>query len=136
MNEIVLSFVQKIKLNAQIHLKCWLTSLLRAEHKFNCAIMGLSKTGKMSLKMLVFLSNAKVLLTVYFVCNDILHQEFLLQDRTVNTEHCLEIKHRLPNTDWSNYTETHKYVENWGLCITITHMLTYRYLYVSFWPKT
>ena len=43
----------------QEHLKCWpwrLTSLLRAEHKFNWGITGLKKAEKMVMTMLPMLS--------------------------------------------------------------------------------
>ena len=40
-------------------------------------------------------SNVKVLLTVFFDYHDVVHQEFLPQDRTVNKEYHLEVMRRL-----------------------------------------
>ena len=40
-------------------------------------------------------SNVKVLLTVFFDCNHMVHHEFLPQDRTVNKEYNLEVMRRL-----------------------------------------
>ena len=40
-------------------------------------------------------SNVKVLLTVFFYCNDVVHNEFLPQGRTVNKEYYLEVMRRL-----------------------------------------
>ena len=40
-------------------------------------------------------SNMKVLLTIRFDCNGVVHQEFLPQGRTVNKEYYLEVMHRL-----------------------------------------
>ena len=60
--ETVLSFVDKIKLNVEGHLKCWLwclSGLLWAEHKFNCVITGLRKAEKMLLLMLLLFSRAR-----------------------------------------------------------------------------
>ena len=69
----------KMKWNVQGHLKCWLwrwTSLLWAEHKFNCAITGLRK-AEMSMTMLVVRSKVKVLLTDFFDCSGVVHHKFL-----------------------------------------------------------
>ena len=41
------------------------------------------------------LSNVKVLLTVLFDCNGVVHHEFLSQGRTVNRENYLEVMRRL-----------------------------------------
>ena len=41
------------------------------------------------------LSNVKVLLTVFFDCNDMMHHEFLTQGRKVNKEYYFEVMHRL-----------------------------------------
>ena len=40
-------------------------------------------------------SNVKVLLTVFFDCNGVVHHEFLPQGRTVNRECYLEVMRRL-----------------------------------------
>ena len=40
-------------------------------------------------------SNVKVLLTVFFDCNGVMHHEFLPQVRTVNKEYKLEVMRRL-----------------------------------------
>ena len=40
-------------------------------------------------------SNVKVLLTVLFDCNGVMHQEILSQGRTVNHKYCLEVMQRL-----------------------------------------
>ena len=40
-------------------------------------------------------SNGKVLLTVFFDCNGVLHHEFLPQGCTVNKEYYFEVMHRL-----------------------------------------
>ena len=36
-------------------------------------------------------SNVKVLLTVFFACNGVVHHEFLPQGRTVNKEYCHKV---------------------------------------------
>ena len=53
-------------------------------------------------------SNVKVLLSIFFNCNGVVHNEFLPQGRTVFH----------------------------GFCIMITHQLSHRCLWVSFWPRT
>ena len=40
-------------------------------------------------------SNAMVLLTVFFNCNDLVHHEFLPQGRSINKEYYLEVKRQL-----------------------------------------
>ena len=40
-------------------------------------------------------SNTKVLLTVYFDCNGMVHHEFLPQGRTVSREYNLQVRRRL-----------------------------------------
>ena len=40
-------------------------------------------------------SNVKVLLTVFFDCNGVVHHEFLPHGRTVTKEYYLEVKRRL-----------------------------------------
>ena len=60
--ESLLSFVQKMKLNVQGHLKYWLwhlESLLWVEHKFNCGIIVLRNAEKMTMKMLVLVVRAR-----------------------------------------------------------------------------
>ena len=46
-------------------------------------------------KVLQVQSNVKVLLTVFYDCNDMVHHEFLPQGRTVNREYYLEVMSRL-----------------------------------------
>ena len=76
-------------------------------------------------------SNVKVLLTVFFDCNGVVHHEFLPQGRTVNNEYYLEVKRRLREAIRQNCRKT-----NHGFCIMITHLFTHRCLCVSFWGKT
>ena len=60
--ENVLSFVKKIKLNVQRHLKHWLwclACLLWAGPKFNCSITGLRKAKKVAMTMLVLVARAR-----------------------------------------------------------------------------
>ena len=53
--------------------------------------------------------NVKVLLTVFFDdCNDLVHTEFLPQDRTVNKEYYLEVMRPIKQ---SNSSETHRIVK-------------------------
>ena len=40
-------------------------------------------------------SNLKVLLTIFFDCNGVVHHKFLPQGHTVNKEYYLEVMHRL-----------------------------------------
>ena len=47
-------------------------------------------------------SNVKVLLTIFFDCNGVVHHEFLPQDRTVNTTLKTELR---------NSSETHRIME-------------------------
>ena len=49
--------------------------------------------------------NVKVLLTVFFDCNDMVHHEFLPQGRTVNKEYYLEV------IALSTSSETHRIME-------------------------
>ena len=47
-------------------------------------------------------SNVKVLLTIFFDCNGVVHQEFLLQGRTVSMEYYLEVMCGLWTELWKN----------------------------------
>ena len=40
-------------------------------------------------------SNLKVLLTVFFDCNGVVHHEFLTQGRTINKEYYLDVMRQL-----------------------------------------
>ena len=53
-------------------------------------------------------SNVKVLLTVFFDCNGMVHHEFLPQGITVNKEHCLEVISRLRTAFCQKRTELWK----------------------------
>ena len=50
-------------------------------------------------------SNVKVLLTVFFDCNGVVHHEFLPQGRTVNKEYNLKVMHRLSEAICQKRTE-------------------------------
>ncbi|XP_060845908.1 protein GVQW3-like [Rhopalosiphum padi] len=78
-------------------------------------------------------SNVKVLLTVFFDFNGIVHQEFLPQGRTVNKEYYFEIMRRLREAIRKNAPIYGKTIH--GFCTTITHLLIRRCLFVIFWPK-
>ena len=49
--------------------------------------------------------NVKVLFTVLFDCNGVVHNEFLLQSRTVNKEYYLDIMRRLREASRQKRTE-------------------------------
>ena len=53
-------------------------------------------------------SNVKVLLTVLFDCNGMVHHGFLPQDRTANKEYCLEVIRRLREVIPQGWTELGK----------------------------
>lgn len=53
-------------------------------------------------------SNVKVLLTVFFDCNGVVHHEFLPQGRTVNKEYYLEVMRRLREAIRQKRTELWK----------------------------
>ena len=57
------------------------------------------------------LSNLKVLLTVFFDCNGVVHHEFLPQGRRVNKECYLEVMHELGEA----IHQKCPYVHNWAL---------------------
>ena len=64
MKETVLSFVLKIKLNVQEHLKCWLwrlMSLLWAEYKFSCGITSLRKAEQIIMTMLILVAHVTLI---------------------------------------------------------------------------
>ena len=61
----------------------------------------------------------------------VVHNEFLPQGRTVNTESYLEVMRRLREAIRQKRTELYH-----GFCTLIMHQLTHRCLCVSFWPKT
>ena len=54
------------------------------------------------------LSNVKVLLTVFFDCNGVVHHKFLSQDRTVNKVYYLEVMSRLREAIRQKLTELWK----------------------------
>ena len=66
------------------------------------------KADKMSKTMLVVRSNVKVLLTVYFDCNGVVHHEFLPQGITINKEYYLEVIIRLHEAIRQKRTELWK----------------------------
>ena len=78
-----------------------------------------------------FRSNGKVLLTVFFDCNGVVHHEFLPRSiRNTTLKLCSNCaKQYVRNAQ--NYEKT-----NHAFCTMITHQLTHRYLCLSFWPKT
>ena len=80
-------------------------------------------------------SNVKVLLTVFFDCNGVVHHECLPQGRTVNKEFYLKVINRLRKAIRQKLTELWKKT-NQGFCSMITHQFTHQCLCLSFWPKT
>ena len=79
-------------------------------------------------------SNFKVVLTVFFDCNTVVHHEFLPQARGVKKEYCLEVMCQLSKRFIRKAQTSVK--TNHGFCTMIMHQLTYRCLCLSFWPKT
>ena len=65
-------------------------------------------------------SNVKVLLTIFFDCNDVVHHELLPQDRMVNKEYYLEVMRRLRKTIRQKRTELWKN-QSW---ILYNHQIT------------
>ena len=53
-------------------------------------------------------SNVKVLFTVFFDCNGVMHHEFLPQGRTVNKEYYLEVMRRFREAIRQKRTELWK----------------------------
>ena len=76
--------------------------------------------------------NVKVLLTVLFDCNGVVHHELLSQGRTISNEYYLEVKRRLRHEIRQKRTELWK---NQPICTMMTHQYTYRWLCVNFLPK-
>ena len=69
--------------------------------------------------------------TVFFDCRDVVHHEFLSQDRTVNKKYYLQVM-RKQSTGNARICERTKI----GFCTVITPLLIRRYLWTNFWPKT
>ena len=79
-------------------------------------------------------SNVKVMLTVFFDINGIVHYEFLPRGQTVNKEYYLQVHRRLREAIRKNARICGKTID--GFCTTIMHLLTLHCLFVNFWSKT
>ena len=64
--------------------------------------------------------NVKLLPTVFFDCNGVMHHEFLRQGRTVNKEYCLEVRRRLRKGIRQKCAEF-----NHEFCTLVMHQLTW-----------
>ena len=73
-------------------------------------------------------SNVKVLLSVFFDCNGMVHHKFLPQGCTVTKEYFLGVIYRL----WEAIRQKRTEKTNHGFCTIITHQLTQQCLCVSF----
>ena len=78
-------------------------------------------------------SNAKVLLTVFFDCNGMVHHEFLPQGRTVNKEYYLEVMCRLREAIRQKRTELWK---NQSRILHHDNAQRHAQACMSFWPIT
>ena len=70
--------------------------------------MKASRRAQTEKKLHQFRSIGKVLLTVFFNCNGVVHHEFLPQGRTVNKEYSFDV---IQSIGQSNMSETHRIVE-------------------------
>ena len=94
-----------IKFYVENKIKCmdiWnvVSSLLWAEPKFKCGIIGLRKAEKTSMTMLVVREGF-----AHFDCSGVVFSEFLLNGCPVNKECFLEVMHRLRETIRQKCTE-------------------------------
>ena len=79
-------------------------------------------------------SNVKVMLTVFFDFNGIVHHEFLPRGQTVNKEYYQQVQRRSRKAIRKKRPECGKKIH--GFCTTMMHLLTLHCLFVNFWPKT
>ena len=77
--------------------------------------------------------HVRVWLTVFLDCNGVVHHKCLPQGRMVNKEYYPEVTCRLRKAIRQKHTGLWK---NQGFCTMITHQLTHKCLWESFWPKT
>jgi len=75
-------------------------------------------------------SNVKVLLTVFFDSNDIVHHESLSQGQTINKEYYLHVQRRLREAIRKNARIRGKIIRSF--CVPIMHLLILYHFFVNF----